>query len=98
MPLFVVIGWDGPNGSELRAKHREAHVAYVTHLNDEGIVRLAGPIKNDAEDSSIGVVIVYRTDTLAAARELVNADPYVAGGVFEKLTVNPYKQVFPSPS
>ena len=98
MPLFVMIGWDGPQGAELRAKHRDAHVAYVAGLHERGSVQLAGPIKSDSNESSIGAVIVYRADDLAAARELVDADPYVSGGVFETLTVNSFKQVFPNPS
>lgn len=98
MPLFVMIGWDGPQGAELRAKHRDAHVAYVTGLHERGSVQFAGPIKSDSGETSIGAVIVYKADDLAAARELVDADPYVSAGVFQALTVNPYKQVFPSPS
>lgn len=98
MALFVMIGWDGPEGSELRAKHRDAHVAYVTGMNEAGRIQVAGPIKSDSGDASIGVVIIYLADDLAAARGLVDADPYVSGGVFKTVTVNPYKQVFPNPS
>ncbi len=98
MPLFVMIGWDGPQGAELRAKHRDSHVAYVTGLHERGSVQFAGPIKSDSGEKSIGAVIVYKADDVAAARKLVDADPYVSGGVFETLTVNSFKQVFPSPS
>ena len=98
MPHFVMIGWDGPQGGELRTKHRDAHFAYVSDLNERGCVQYAGPVKHDSDESSIGVVIVYKADSLAAARAIVDADPYVSGGVFETLTVNPFKQVFPNPS
>ena len=98
MPLFVMIGWDGPQGTELRAKHRDAHAAYVTGLNDNGCIQFAGPIKSDSGEKSIGVVIVYKADGLDAGRKLVDEDPYVSAGVFGTLTVNPYKQVFPNPS
>ena len=98
MSLFVMIGWDGPRGTELRAEHRDAHVAYITDLNERGSVQFAGPIKSDEGEESIGVVIVYTAENLESGRRLVDADPYVSAGVFEKLTVNPYKQVFPSPS
>ncbi len=97
VPQFVMIGWDGPDGAGLRAKHREQHLAYVHALAEEGRIVFAGPIRSDSGDTSVGAMIVLEAGDLAEARAIVDRDPYVAGGVFESLTVNPFKQVIPEP-
>jgi len=97
MPLFVMIGWDGPEGPARRAEFRDQHVAYISSLNDAGRIKLAGPVRDDAGARSIGVVVVFSADDLEGARRAVNDDPYVAGGVFETVTVNHFRHVFPQP-
>lgn len=92
-----MIGWDGPEGADRRDRHREQHVAYVRALERDGRVLFAGPIRDDEDDGSIGAVIILEAATLEDARQLVDRDPYVTGGVFESVTVNPFKQVIPEP-
>ncbi len=98
MPMFVMIGRDVPDSSALRAKFRREHVDRVTKLHEQGRIVLAGPIKSDDEATSIGAVIVLTADNLEEAKALVAADPYVTGGVFQKVTVQPFRQVFPEPT
>ncbi len=98
MALFVIIGRDGPDGAERRKRCREQHLAQLEALNREGRIAYAGPIRNEADDGSIGSVIVMRATSLQEARSVVDQDPYVIGGVFQSITVNPFKQVFPAES
>ena len=93
-----MIGWDGADGAKRRDQHREQHVACVGDLDHEGRIILAGPIRSDDGKESIGAVIVFEAANLAEAREIIDRDPYVVGGVYESLTVNAFKQVFPEPS
>ncbi|HUU82956.1 MAG TPA: YciI family protein [Phycisphaerae bacterium] len=95
MPLFVMIGHDGPDGPHRRGQHRDQHVAYWTAMDEAGRVTLAGPIRDESNEASTGAVIVFEAADLKDAREIVERDPYVAGGVFESLTVAPFKHVFP---
>ncbi len=90
-----MIGRDGADGARLRDQHREQHLAYVARLDEEGRITLAGPIRDDSGDQSVGAVIVFEAANLAEARRIVDADPYVAGGVYESVTVSPFKLVFP---
>ena len=90
-----MIAHDGSDGTTLRSRHRERHVAHVTELDRAGRLVLAGPIRDDANERSIGAVIVFEAADLQDARALVDSDPYVAGGVFESVTVQPFRQVFP---
>ena len=98
MPTFVMIGQDGPQGPERRAAHRADHVAYWTALDQAGRITLGGPIRDEDDNASKGSVIVFEAPDLPEARELVQKDAYVSGGVFESLIVAPFKHVFPKQS
>lgn len=95
MPLFVVIGHDGPDGAARRNEHREAHVAYIEALDEAGRITFAGPIKSEDGVTSTGVVLLLEAASLADAQKTAHDDPYVAGGVYDILTVAPIRKVFP---
>lgn len=95
MPLFAVIGHDGPDGTARRDQHREAHVAFIDALDKAGRITFAGPMKSEDGAVSTGVVILLEAENLDEARKTVHADPYVMGGVYEILTVAPVRKVFP---
>lgn len=94
MPLFALIGRDGARGPELRAKHREAHLANLRPLVDAGRVTYAGPLL-DATGSPCGSLVVFTADDLAAARRFAAGDPYTIEGVFESHEVIETRKVFP---
>ena len=95
MSHFVMIAHDGPDGPRLRDQHRQQHISHVEALDRAGKIVLAGPIRDDVGDRSIGAVIVFDAADLDAARRLVDSDPYVLGGVFESVLVQPFQHVFP---
>ncbi len=95
MPLFVLVGMDGPNGPEIRGQHRTAHLAHIDGLDAEGRISYAGPIRDDGNEKSIGAVIVFEASDLATAREVAHQDPFVSEGVFESLSIQPFKKVYP---
>ncbi|UCE61459.1 MAG: hypothetical protein JSU63_06860 [Phycisphaerales bacterium] len=95
MSQFIMIGWDGPNGARRREKHRDRHLSHIEDLDRAGKIAFAGPIRDDMGERSIGAVVVFEAESLEDAQAVADKDPYVAGGVFETVTVNPFKQVFP---
>lgn len=95
MPMYVMIGHDRPDGPERRAQHRPAHIDHIEGLDAQGRIMLAGTPRNDADETSIGSVILFEAPDLAEARAIVARDPYVTGGVFETVVVAPFKQVYP---
>ncbi len=97
MPLFIMIGWDHPDRSDKRTQCREQHLAHVHQLAEQGRIVLGGPMRDDNDTRSTGSMIVFRADSLADARATVDRDPYVIGGVFKTVTVDPFKQVIPDP-
>ena len=88
--LFVIIGHDGPNGAALRPKLRPAHLENLRPFVARGQVVIAGPFTDGS-----GSLILVDLENEAAARSLANSDPYLTGGVFERVEVKPFKQVFP---
>ena len=94
MPLYVMIGRDGPDGIALRKRHREAHLANLQPLVDAGRVRFAGPIRT-ADGDPCGSVVVFEAANLAAAQVVAETDPYAVEGVFASVEVRETLQVFP---
>ena len=88
--LFVIIGHDAPDAKEKRPLHRPAHLAHLEPLAQAGKVLLAGPFTDGS-----GSLIVIDAASRAAAWELVARDPYVINGVFNRVELKPFMQVFP---
>jgi uncharacterized protein YciI len=84
----------------LRLQLREAHLSRLKALAAEGRLLVAGPHPAiDAEDPGAagftGSLVVVDFPTLGDARAWADADPYVAGGVYGKVTVKPFRRVLP---
>jgi uncharacterized protein YciI len=99
--LYVVIGEDHPGSLEKRMAARPAHVERLQALQAAGRLILAGPCPAiDAADPGpagfSGSVIVAEFDSLAAAEAWADADPYVAAGVYARVTVKPFRKVLPA--
>lgn len=88
--LFVIIGYDGPDGARLRPKVRESHLANLRQLAVRGKVPIAGPFTDGS-----GSLIIVDMESEAEALAFVNSDPYVTQGVFERVEVKPFRRVFP---
>ena len=96
---YVIIGHDVPNSLEQRLAARPEHLARLTALRDAGRLTLAGPCPaiNSADPGPagfVGSVIVADFDSLQDARAWADADPYVAAGVYARVDILPFKQVF----
>ena len=99
--LYSIIGQDVADSLTARQTARPEHLARLTALQNEGRLILAGP--NPAIDSDspgdagfTGSVVVAEFTSLEAAKTWADNDPYVAAGVYETVSVKPFKQVFPN--
>lgn len=98
--LYCIVGTDVENSLPLRKSARQAHLARLQELQQQGRLILAGP--NPAIDSNdpgeagfTGSLIVAEFSDLGQAQAWADADPYIAAGVYAGVTVKPFKQVFP---
>ena len=95
MPLYALIGRDGPRGAELRAQHRDAHLENLEPLAAASRIRFAGPLRNES-GAPVGSLIVFEAPDLAAARAVAESDPYVTQGIFAIYDLHETTQVFPA--
>lgn len=98
--LYAIVGEDHPGSLDKRLAARPAHLERLEALQAEGRMVLAGPCPAiDASDPGpagfSGSVIVAEFASLEAAQAWADADPYVAAGVYARVSVKPFKQVFP---
>ncbi len=101
MMFYVIIGEDRAGTLDKRLAVRPDHVARLQALQGEGRLLIAGPCPAiDSPDPGpagfSGSVIVAEFASLDAAKAWADADPYVAAGVYEKVTVKPFKKVLPA--
>lgn len=98
--LYAIFGVDVPDSGPARSGARDAHLARLDALQDEGRLILAGPhpaidANDPGEAGFTGSLVVAEFDSLEAAREWAEADPYMAAGVYERVDVKPFRRVFP---
>ena len=98
--LYAIISEDVADSLPLRKEARPAHLERIQKLVDSGRLLIAGPhpaIDNDdpGEAGFTGSLVVAEFDDLEAAQAWADADPYVAAGVYARVTVKPFKKVLP---
>ncbi|MDR2450898.1 MAG: YciI family protein [Candidatus Accumulibacter sp.] len=98
--FYVIVAEDVPGSLEQRLAARPAHRERLRALQDEGRVIVAGACPAiDGPDPGpagfTGSVIVAEFDSLAQAESWAEADPFVAAGVYAKVTVKPFARAFP---
>ena len=98
--LYSIVGIDNENSLDARMSVRAAHVARLNELRDAGRLIIAGP--NPAIDSDdpgdagfTGSIIIAEFDSLPAAKEWADADPYIESGAYASVCVKPLKRVLP---
>lgn len=99
--LYAIMGQDVENSLEKRLVARPAHLARLQSMQEQGRLILSGPFPAvDANDPGAagfsGSLIVAEFASLQEAESWAQADPYVAGGVYEQVTVKPFRKTFPA--
>ena len=99
--LYAIISQDVENSLQKRLKARPEHLARLQALQNEGRLVLAGPHpaidSNDPGEAGFtGSLVVAEFTSLNEAQNWADADPYIVAGVYQQVTVKPFKQVFPN--
>ena len=98
--LYAIISEDVVASLEKRKSARPDHLARLELLKNEGRLVLAGPHpkidnENPGDTGFTGSLVVAEFNSLADAEAWAAADPYVAAGVYARVTVKPFKKVLP---
>jgi len=97
--LYVIYAEDVADSLQKRLSVRPAHLARLQLLQDEGRLLTAGPLpavdSNDPGAAGFtGSTVIAEFESIEKATEWADADPYVAAGVYQNVTIKPYKKVF----
>jgi uncharacterized protein YciI len=97
---YAIISEDVEDSLPLRARVREAHIARLEALVQEGRLLVAGP--HPAIDAEIpgeagftGSLVVAEFACFDEAQAWADADPYLESGAYASVTVKPFKLVLP---
>lgn len=98
--LYAILPHDAPGTQALRKQHRPAHLARLQNLQAQDRLVLAGPRPAiDAMDPGAagfsGSLIVAEFDSLQAARDWAQADPFFEVGVYSHVDVYPFIKALP---
>ncbi|WP_010321834.1 YciI family protein [Marinobacterium stanieri] len=97
---YAIMAEDAPGTHDKRMAARPDHLARLEELKQQGRLLIAGPHPAiDSEDSGpagfTGSLVVAEFTSLEDAKAWSDADPYISAGVYQKVTVKPYKKVLP---
>jgi uncharacterized protein YciI len=98
---YLIYSEDVENSLSLRMSVRENHLARLHELQNQGRLLVAGPCpaidsENPGDAGFTGSLIIAEFSDLASAQAWADQDPYIAAGVYQKVTVKPYKKVLPA--
>lgn len=91
--LYMIHCIDKPDHLQVRLAHREAHLNYVASFADR--IFAAGPLMSE-DDGMQGSVLIMEFDDLREAETFSANDPYVLGGVFERVHISRWKKTLPA--
>lgn len=98
--LYVIYCEDHANTFELRRTVRPAHLARLEQLSQENRLLLAGPLLKTSSlnpNTEVdGSLIIAEFESKQDADAWAASDPYVTAGVYSKITIKPFKKVFPT--
>ncbi|MCX7383215.1 MAG: YciI family protein [Alphaproteobacteria bacterium] len=92
MPQWVVVAYDGTDAdaASRRQSVRPAHLASIEPMVAAGALKAGGAILDDA-GAMIGSVIIADLPVRAAFDTWLANDPYVTGGVWQRIEVLPFR-------
>ncbi|RTE65131.1 YciI family protein [Amphritea opalescens] len=98
--FYAIISEDKPDSLEKRLSVRSEHLARLEALRDQGRLLVAGPHPAiDSEDPGpagfTGSLVIAEFASLEQAQSWADQDPYIDAGVYQQVTVKPYKKVLP---
>ncbi|MDT8420187.1 MAG: YciI family protein [Desulfuromonadales bacterium] len=90
--LYVIHCFDKQDSLQVRLDNRPEHVAYLKSFGDK--LHAAGPTLDAAENMN-GSLVILDLESLTEAEAFAANDPYARAGLFERVSIQPWKKVLP---
>jgi len=90
--LFTVVhamDHPGEHATKMRAELMQEHIDHVDTIIDQVVI--AGPMFAEDNKTVVGSMLVYKFDDIEKARLTLQADPYYAAGVWDKISINTFR-------
>lgn len=91
--LFAIHCLDKPNALDVRMANRPAHLDYLNSYLAQIII--AGPLLDDAGEKPVGSLLVLDFADKGSAEAFAAGDPYAKAGLFQSVSIRPYRKVLP---
>jgi uncharacterized protein len=91
---FAIYCLDKANNLDKRMANRPAHLEYLKPFMSQ--IRLAGPLLAEDGETMIGSLFILEAADKAAAEAFSAGDPYRKNGVFESVSIRPFRKVLPA--
>ena len=89
--LFMIHGIDKKDADGIREANGKKHREYVAKFKNSLIC--AGPTLSDDGETKTGTIIMIDMDDKDRVESFVKNDPYVKAGLFETLTIQPWRRI-----
>lgn len=91
--LYMFHCTDKPGAADIRASNRAIHLEYL----EANAARLfaAGPLLSDDGQGMVGSLLIVECADAADARAFADNDPYAKAGLFQDVTIRPWRRVYP---
>jgi hypothetical protein len=90
---FAVFCVDKPDHQHVRQANRPAHVEFLKAMMDQLVI--AGPTLTEDGSGMTGSLIVAEFPDRASVEAHFATDPYAQAGLFQSVTIIPFKKVLP---
>lgn len=87
--LFVIYARDKAGVLAERMAARPKHLEHLASLGAR--LKVAGPLLDETSGDACGSLIIFEAENLAAAEAFAQADPYAAAGLFDQVTIAPWR-------
>lgn len=90
---FMIYCLDKPGQGEVRAANRNAHLAYLDGFAKQ--LMMAGPLLSEDGNAMIGSLLLMDFAGRAEAEAFSAGDPYRKAGLFQSVTITPWRKALP---
>lgn len=90
---FMIYCLDKPGHGEVRAANRNAHLAYLDGFAKQ--LMMAGPLLSEDGAAMIGSLLLMDFAARAEAEAFSTGDPYRKAGLFQSVTITPWRKALP---
>ena len=91
--LYAIYCKDKPDHLQTRLDNRPAHVEYLKKFQGQHVC--TGPLLSDDGQGMVGSLLVMEFADRRAAEDFAASDPYARAGLFQSVTITPFRKTFP---